>query len=65
MNLSYTVITMVDRDDLPDGGALHIAKTIEEIQKKKILKTRIEILAGDFSGQEESINRVVHAEVRT
>jgi lipoic acid synthetase len=60
MNLEYAVITMVDRDDLPDGGAEHIAATIEEIQKQNP-KTRIEILAGDFSGNEQSIDKVIHA----
>jgi len=60
MKLSYAVITMVDRDDLPDGGAAHIAKTIEAIQNQNP-KTRVEILAGDFRGQEESILKIIHA----
>ncbi|KAB8031895.1 lipoyl synthase [Fluviispira multicolorata] len=60
MNLSYAVITMVDRDDIPDGGAVHIAKTIEAIHTENP-KTRVEILAGDFRGQIESIQQVVHA----
>ncbi|APJ05085.1 lipoyl synthase [Silvanigrella aquatica] len=60
MNLSYAVITMVDRDDLPDGGAAHIARTIIEINKQNP-KTRVEILAGDFRGQEESIHKIIHA----
>ena len=60
MNLNYAVITMVDRDDLPDGGANHIKKTIEEIQKQNP-RTKVEILAGDFNGKEENISKVVHA----
>jgi lipoyl synthase len=60
MHLSYAVITMVDRDDIPDGGAEHIAKTIEAIQIENPT-TRVEILAGDFKGQESSLNLVVHA----
>ncbi|WP_338637133.1 lipoyl synthase [Spirobacillus cienkowskii] len=60
MNLQYAVITMVDRDDLPDGGAAHIAKTIEAIHADNP-KTRLEILAGDFSGQQPCIEHVVHA----
>ncbi len=59
MNLKYAVITMVDRDDLPDGGAKHIATTIDHIQKENP-RTYVEILAGDFRGQEESIYQVVH-----
>ncbi|WP_397601550.1 lipoyl synthase [Silvanigrella sp.] len=60
MNLSYAVITMVDRDDLPDGGSHHISKTIESIHKENP-NTRVEILAGDFRGQESSIQEIVHA----
>lgn len=60
MNLQYAVITMVDRDDLPDGGAEHIAQTLVAIQKDNP-KTRIEILAGDFSGNSDSLNTVLYA----
>lgn len=60
MNLSYVVITMVDRDDLPDGGAAHIAETIKQIQliNPKVI---IEILAGDFGGVAEPLNTVISA----
>jgi len=34
--LDYIVLTSVDRDDLPDGGAAHIAETVKEIKKKGI-----------------------------
>lgn len=34
-NLDYVVVTTVDRDDLPDGGAAHFAQTVEAIKKKK------------------------------
>ena len=47
MNLRHVVITSVDRDDLPDGGALHYVKTIEAI-KKFSSSTTIEILTPDF-----------------
>lgn len=60
MNLQYAVITMVDRDDLCDGGAAHIAKTILEIQKQNP-HTRIEILSGDFRGNCESLNTILYA----
>lgn len=60
MNLEYAVITMVDRDDLPDGGAAHIAETISCIQQSN-KDTRIEILAGDFQGRLEPLSTVVHA----
>lgn len=60
MNLDYAVITMVDRDDLPDGGALHIKNTIEAVQKENP-NTRIEILAGDFTGNIDSLTTILHA----
>ena len=47
MNLRHVVITSVDRDDLPDGGAQHYVKTIEAI-KKFCSSTTIEILTPDF-----------------
>ena len=60
MELQYAVITMVDRDDLQDGGAEHIAQTITEIQKQTP-QTHIEILAGDFQGKSDSLNKILHA----
>src|SRR5690625_5925494 len=47
MNLSYAVITSVDRDDLRDGGAEHFSKCIEEI-RTQAPGTRIEVLVPDF-----------------
>ena len=47
MKLRHVVITSVDRDDLPDGGAQHYVKTIEAI-KKLSPSTTIEILTPDF-----------------
>ena len=47
MNLSHVVVTSVDRDDLPDGGAQHYVKTIDAI-KKYSPSTTIEILTPDF-----------------
>ncbi|MCW5197683.1 lipoyl synthase [Buchnera aphidicola (Chaitophorus viminalis)] len=50
MNLSYVVITSVNRDDLKDGGSLHFSKCIKEIRKIKNIK--IEILVPDFRKKE-------------
>lgn len=47
--LGYVVLTTVDRDDLPDGGAAHLRKTVEQI-KLKSPKTLVEVLSGDFRG---------------
>lgn len=49
MNLDYVVLTSVNRDDLPDGGAKHYAKTICAI-KERSPKTKVEALTPDFQG---------------
>jgi lipoic acid synthetase len=54
MGLKHVVITSVDRDDLPDGGADHWAKTIREI-KKVTPSTTVEVLIPDFDGKAELI----------
>ena len=47
MKLAHVVITSVDRDDLPDGGAQHFAKVIQAIRFKSP-DTTIEVLTPDF-----------------
>lgn len=54
MNLKYVVITSVDRDDLPDQGSEHFARTIRTI-KKLDPDLIVEILTPDFRGQEDLI----------
>ncbi len=49
MGLKYVVITSVTRDDLPDGGVSHFAKTVSEI-KKLNLELKVECLIPDFKG---------------
>lgn len=49
MGVEYIVLTMVDRDDVPDGGAAHVAKTIQEIKARKP-EMLVEALVGDFAG---------------
>lgn len=48
MALKYVVITSVDRDDLPDGGAGHFASVIKEVKK---LGVKVEVLIPDFQGK--------------
>ena len=60
MNLSYVVLTSVDRDDLPDGGADHFAKTVETI-KRQSSQLIIEVLTPDFQAHLKHILRVVQA----
>ena len=60
MDLRYIVLTSVDRDDIPDGGAAHYAACINEIRKVNP-QTRIEALTPDFQGDEAAIATVVDA----
>lgn len=58
MNLRYVVLTSVDRDDLPDGGAAHYAACIRAI-KTTSPGTAVEALTPDFSGVLEHVQVVV------
>ena len=58
MNLSYIVITSVDRDDLADGGAAHYAACVREIRKMNP-QTAVEALTPDFNGVLENVEKVV------
>ncbi|MDR9413280.1 MAG: lipoyl synthase [Spiribacter sp.] len=58
MGLKYVVLTSVDRDDLPDGGAGHYAACIREIQRRNP-GTAVEALTPDFDGRTEAIDTVV------
>jgi lipoyl synthase len=61
LKLSYVVITSVDRDDLPDGGASHWAKTIEQIHEL-CPDLGVEILVPDFKAEEPLIEIVCVAQ---
>ena len=58
MGLEYVVITSVDRDDLPDGGASHYAACVREI-KKRNPGTAVEALTPDFNGVRAHVEVVV------
>lgn len=58
MDLEYVVITSVDRDDLPDQGSQHFARTIRTIKKLDSHVT-VEILTPDFRGDRDCIETVV------
>lgn len=49
MDLDYVVLTSVNRDDLPDGGAAHYASAVRAI-KARSPKTKVEVLTPDFQG---------------
>ena len=61
MQLDYVVVTSVDRDDLPDQGADHLAACIREIQSRNP-RTRLEVLIPDFRGDLDLLQRVIDAE---
>ena len=58
MKLSYIVLTSVNRDDLPDGGAAHYAACIRAI-KRKSPQTAVEALTPDFQGVLRDVEVVV------
>lgn len=58
LNLKHVVLTSVDRDDLPDFGAVHWARTIRQI-KEQYPNVTIETLIPDFQGDEELIELVI------
>ena len=60
MKLSHAVGTSVDRDDLPDLGAGHWARTITEI-KRINPDTTIEVLIPDFQGRMELVDKIIAA----
>lgn len=60
MDLEYVVLTSVDRDDLPDQGAGHFAKTIQVI-KENDPDLIVEVLTPDFRGSVECIEALVAA----
>ena len=60
MGLRHVVITSVDRDDLPNGGAEIFAASIAEI-RRRLPETSIEVLIPDFKGNAEALRIVVEA----
>ena len=60
LNLRFAVLTSVNRDDLPDGGAGHFADTIRAIRHRNP-GVAVEVLVPDFLGDPEAVVRVVAA----
>jgi lipoyl synthase len=60
LQLKYVVITSVDRDDLPDGGASIFAETIRQM-RERVPACRIEVLIPDFQGKAEPLQAVLDA----
>jgi lipoic acid synthetase len=60
LNLSYVVITSVDRDDVTDGGASIFAETIRQTHAR-LPHCRVEVLIPDFQGNEGALHTVLDA----
>lgn len=60
LGLRHAVVTSVTRDDLPDGGAAHFARTIEKIREISP-GTTIEVLIPDFRGDRAALDTVLRA----
>jgi len=57
LGLRYVVLTSVDRDDLPDGGAAHFAATVRAL-RQRLPEATLEVLTPDFGGNEGSLVEV-------
>jgi lipoic acid synthetase len=60
MPLQYVVMTMVDRDDLLDGGAGHVARTVRRLKELRP-EMLVETLVGDFGGHLDCVDTTVDA----
>jgi lipoic acid synthetase len=60
LGLKHTVVTSVNRDELPDGGSRHFAETIQWL-RRLLPETIIEVLTPDFLGNKTNIQTVVDA----
>ncbi|MDA1189251.1 MAG: lipoyl synthase [Chloroflexi bacterium] len=60
MGLKYAVITSVNRDDLPDGGAFIFAQCITQV-RKRLPECKVEVLIPDFQGNWDALKTVMDA----
>ncbi|MBA3723186.1 MAG: lipoyl synthase [Parachlamydiaceae bacterium] len=60
LGLKHVVLTMVARDDLPDGGSGHLVKVINAI-REEIDEVTIEVLTSDFAGNLDALKKVLEA----
>lgn len=58
LGLKHVVITMVARDDLPDGGAHHLGEIIKKV-REEVPDATIEVLTSDFSGNQEALDIII------
>jgi lipoic acid synthetase len=63
LGLRHVVITSVDRDDLPDGGAAHFAETVRQV-RARLPECTVEVLIPDFQGDADALATVVRSPIR-
>ena len=59
MRVKHAVITMVNRDDMSDGGAEHVAQTVHAVRERT--GAAVEVLVSDFDGNREALRTVLRA----
>jgi len=57
MRVRHAVITMVNRDDMPDGGAEHIARTVAAVRERT--GANVEVLISDLEGNRDALRAVI------
>jgi lipoic acid synthetase len=57
MKVRHAVITMVNRDDLPDGGAAHVAQTVTAVRERT--GAAVEVLISDLEGSRDALRLVI------
>lgn len=60
LELSYVVLTMVDRDDVLDGGAAHVGRTVQAL-RAEVPGLLVETLVGDFGGRLRDVDVVLES----
>lgn len=60
LGLTYVVLTMVDRDDLQDGGASHVARCVAEVKRRQP-SLLVEVLVSDWQGDRAAVETVLAA----
>src|SRR2546423_9208092 len=60
LSLEYLVVTSVNRDELPDGGAAHFAQAIVEL-RRAAPRTLVEVLTPDFQGVKSALDLIIDA----
>ena len=60
MRVRHAVITMVNRDDMPDGGAEHVARTVAAVRERT--GAAVEVLISDLEGNRDALRAVIAAE---